>query len=192
MVEGAKKKMSFVSEAMVESIKSLGNGNFQVGDRGKTFEVDFGDSSTVCSCSCPEYQRERVLCRHFYAVFRSQHNYSWGNVSVLYTESPLLCLDVDEEEPSIDCNFHQEPAQTNPPIKSDNGLPIRRNNFNVILQETRSTLRQLLDLTYRLRYDFNMVKLDLLANLYFGKLIHFSLIADHYISVWSVTKSASE
>ena len=150
MVEGAKKKMSFVSEAMVTSLKSLGNGTFQVGDRGKTFQVDFGDNSSVCSCSCPEFQRERVLCRHFYAVFKSQHNYS-----VLYRESPLLCLDFDEDELSLDSNFLQQPALTKVPITIDNGLPIRRNNFNVILQETRSTLRQLLDLTYRLRYDLN-------------------------------------
>ena len=33
--------------------------------------VRFGDQDTICSCDCGSFKHNRVLCKHFFAVFES-------------------------------------------------------------------------------------------------------------------------
>ena len=57
----------------------------------KTYPVRFGNKSKYPSCQCLEWQKHRLPCKHFCAIF--QHTqWKWESLSLLYTNNPLFCL----------------------------------------------------------------------------------------------------
>ena len=67
-----------VSTRMIESAKETVNGVFRVlsddpgiGNEEKEYTVVFGDQETFCSCTCRDFRRTRLLCKHFFAAIES-------------------------------------------------------------------------------------------------------------------------
>lgn len=59
------------------------------------YTVRFGDSTQICSCDCPSFRIDRLLCKHFFAVFKSQHPFGFNNLSPLFLEHPYTTIDAD-------------------------------------------------------------------------------------------------
>ena len=63
---------------MTDSAREQTDGSFEVcsGDPGiidtkLIYNVSFGDNETLCSCSCQDFRRTRLLCKLFFAIIKS-------------------------------------------------------------------------------------------------------------------------
>ena len=56
------------------------------------YRVDFGDKDRFCSCTCNDYWRNRMLCKHFFTVIGSSKS-NLCNISKLFLEHPYINLD---------------------------------------------------------------------------------------------------
>ena len=79
------------SNAFTErDVCSLEEGKFTV--RG-TYMTDFGVASGEPSCSCKDWIKHKIPCKHFFAVFRLHPEWSWERLPSQYLRSPYLTLD---------------------------------------------------------------------------------------------------
>ena len=70
-------KQSRVTTYMIDSVKNIGNNKFHVSSKRNEslsqeikYEVYFCDESNYCYCSCGSFRKERVVCKHFFAVIK--------------------------------------------------------------------------------------------------------------------------
>ncbi len=47
------------------------------------------------SCECIDWERNRLPCKHFLAIFSCYPNYAFDQLSSVYKDSPFLTLDQD-------------------------------------------------------------------------------------------------
>lgn len=66
--------------------------SYTVKSTEKTYQVTMGSEKELPSCTCEDFRRNFLPCKHFFAVFKFS-NQSWRNLSPLYIESPYLNLD---------------------------------------------------------------------------------------------------
>ena len=91
-------KMDKVTTEMIDSVKVWTDNTFTVHSSDissdKSFIVDFGNEDTFCSCTCPDYRRNRMICKHFFAVIKSGIR-TYEDLTPLFRNSPFICLDED-------------------------------------------------------------------------------------------------
>ena len=68
-------------------------GFFKVRSPPNVYEVHFGDSKCLPSCQCPDWERTRLPCKHFFAIFKYFPQWNFHNFPEHYRESPFLSLD---------------------------------------------------------------------------------------------------
>ena len=56
------------------------------------YRVDFGEENWFCKCTCNDYGRNRMLCKHFFIVVDSSKS-NFYNISKPFLEHPYLNLD---------------------------------------------------------------------------------------------------
>ena len=56
------------------------------------YRVDFGDKDRFCSCTCDDYRRNRMLCKHFFTVIDSSKS-NFHKISKLFLKHPYINLD---------------------------------------------------------------------------------------------------
>ena len=56
------------------------------------YNVSFGDNETFCSCSCRDFRRTRLLCKHFFAIIESERK-QFSDLTKLFLNHPLTNLD---------------------------------------------------------------------------------------------------
>jgi len=69
---------------------------------GSVHNVDFGTSTGVPSCTCKDWARSNLPCKHFFAVFRFSKNWNWESLPQAYLNGPYLMLDYNH----LDCGHH--------------------------------------------------------------------------------------
>lgn len=57
------------------------------------YKLTFGDNQEPPACQCLSWQRTRLPCKHFFAVFRYYPNWQWDQLSPSYIYGPRLTLD---------------------------------------------------------------------------------------------------
>lgn len=142
-------------------------GIFKVqGSANNWYMVDFGLAKAVTpSCQCLSWMKSRLLCKHFFAVFR--HLPEWGFETILYdyTNQARLTLDNEVIPLSIDnqANGDRPPSPT--PSTSPEDIdtttvnPVTKltlpksthndqTNSNALARECRETLLEAKNLTY--------------------------------------------
>ena len=90
-------KISRVTDEMRSSDEESVNNTFMVksaSDNTKYHTVYFGDNVNVCSCTCKEFRKTRMLCKHIIAMVLVGKT-TFTDLSVLYLEHPLTNLDED-------------------------------------------------------------------------------------------------
>ena len=97
-VEHCKQKIKLASNIDKTGIKITDfPGVFEVKSESlsKTwYRVQFGSNDGERpSCECWAWQRSRLLCKHFFAVFNHHPEWNWENLPKEYWESPFITLD---------------------------------------------------------------------------------------------------
>ncbi len=82
-------------------IKVVGEGRFQFLVKSQDincsdlwYKVSFGNE-TMPSCECIDWERNRLPCKHFLAIFSCYPNCGFDQLSSVYKDSPFLTLDQD-------------------------------------------------------------------------------------------------
>ena len=85
---------------MIASVRRVNETNFTVKSADpssivkKVYMVDFGDASRYCCCTCPDFRRNRMLCKHFFAVIDSGLM-SFHNITPLFRQHVWTNLDAE-------------------------------------------------------------------------------------------------
>ena len=79
-------------------------------ESGHRYEVNFGMDTTeeMPSCTCKDWLRHQLPCKHFFAVFQYRKKWQWEQLPSKYLKSAYLSMDVD----SIHCHFQQRSEPT--------------------------------------------------------------------------------
>ena len=73
-----------------------GDGIFEVlKDTGSKQTVNFGLAveDKMPSCTCMDWQRYHIPCKHFFAVFHHRPNWQWECLPAAYLQGPYLSMD---------------------------------------------------------------------------------------------------
>ena len=69
-------------------------GEFQVHGKTCVHAVDLGQVSGMPSCTCLDWIKHHIPCKHMFAIFEHKENWSWNNLSQQHLSQPHLCTDV--------------------------------------------------------------------------------------------------
>ncbi|XP_035699646.1 uncharacterized protein LOC118432224 [Branchiostoma floridae] len=78
------------------SIVDKGEGHFTVksSSRQNTHHTtSFGINNSIPSCTCKDWQRFKLPCKHFCAVFHHVPGWGWHSLSPMYRDNPIFSLD---------------------------------------------------------------------------------------------------
>ena len=95
----------------LQDVKMISKGKFEIRTpRDKRYyKLTFGEENVQPACQCVYWQRTRLPCKHFFAVFRHNPEWQWNQLSTAYITSPRLTLDeavidtpaLNNEEPNV-------------------------------------------------------------------------------------------
>ena len=122
-----------VSTRMIESVREAADGSFFVSsddpgisDEVKEYNVVFGNQETFCSCTCRDYRRTRLLCKHFFAVIDSNKR-QFHEISPLFLNHPFTNLDNglfgenERNENDVNCQTSELPDDGGPNCSDNRG-----------------------------------------------------------------------
>lgn len=70
------------------------NGIFSVhGKSGYTHTMDFGTQTKKPSCTCQDWIRYNIPCKHFFIVCMTKGEWGWNSLPQDYLKNPYLCCD---------------------------------------------------------------------------------------------------
>ena len=76
------------------------NGIFTIkGSSGTIYTINFGGSSGEPSCSCFDWIRWNIPCKHFFAIFRLIPNWNWNHLPSSYRSSAYLSTETALQNP---------------------------------------------------------------------------------------------
>ncbi|XP_028402994.1 uncharacterized protein LOC114525772 [Dendronephthya gigantea] len=83
-------------------------------ERRWQWRTSFGsDSDDSPSCDCYDWERQRLPCIHFFAIFRNYPSWSFEKLPKSYTESQFLTVDRVGFKPIIESSRNEENSQLN-------------------------------------------------------------------------------
>ena len=62
---------------------------------GETYRVNFGSDEVLPSCSCYDWKKNLMLCKHMMAVMRCRKDITWESLAPAYKNSNFSKMDVD-------------------------------------------------------------------------------------------------
>ena len=69
-------------------------GKFQVHGKTRVHTVDLGQASGMPSCTCLDWIKHHIPCKHMFAIIEHKENWSWNDLPQQYLSQPHLCADV--------------------------------------------------------------------------------------------------
>ena len=78
------------------TVQDCTEGVFEVlKDTGKKHTVNFGmtTENNMPSCTCMDWQRHQIPCKHFFSVFVNRPNWQWESLPTTYLQGPYLSMD---------------------------------------------------------------------------------------------------
>lgn len=78
-----------------ESVKQLNNsGKFTVtSPSGNKHTIQFSNQENLPECSCKDWSKWHIPCKHFFTIFKHFSNWRWSNLPKKYLESEYLTAD---------------------------------------------------------------------------------------------------
>ena len=156
----------------------------------KEYVVDFGNEQRYCSCTCPDFKNNRMICKHFFTVIEGHHrtdndipqlfrDHVWINLGgKLFTSSSLTRTHLkssNNTESQNNLMLNQEKdlfekckeISNSPPKRVYNEtLKTHQNSVRWLQIDLRATLKELHDLTYTVKNeDFLKTARNEIANL---------------------------
>ena len=75
------------------TVQDAVNGVFKVmGSSGKPYTVDFGKTINKPSCSCLDWIKWQIPCKHFFSIFRLVPEWSWDALPSSYRNNPAISV----------------------------------------------------------------------------------------------------
>ena len=75
------------------TIQDATNGVFTVkGSSGKAYTFDFGRTTSKPSCSCLDWIKWQIPCKHFFAIFRLVPEWNWDALPSSYRNNPTISV----------------------------------------------------------------------------------------------------
>ena len=79
-----------------KDVTPTGKGVFEVNKtNGSKHTVDFGCSASSPSCTCKDWVRWHIPCKHLFAVFNYVPGWNWNSLPQCYLHSAYLSMDTD-------------------------------------------------------------------------------------------------
>ena len=80
----------------IESDVGFISRKFQVKSMSKEgyHKICLGDKHALPTCTCKDWKKFLMPCKHFLAVFEHAEGVSWNSLSKIYTSSPFFTIDV--------------------------------------------------------------------------------------------------
>ena len=163
------KRISAAEEIKPDYIKEGGNkGEFyvrSVESKDTWYNLSFGGDDTLPKCNCPDFCHTGLLCKHFFAVFEHQKEWTWDALPKSYRENPHLCLD-DAVVFRSTCDLsHYSTTEdpTDPPLPTFVPQPqvqpkvTKENEITREAMKCRETLKQITSLTHNVE-DLDALK----------------------------------
>ena len=123
------------------------HGKFEVrsqDDSSKFYTLSFGsDSGDSPSCDCYDWERHRLPCKHFFAIFRNYPSWSFEKLPKWYTESQFLTVDregfkrVTESPPIEECVQLNPSEPTDAPENENQATKNERNVTPALVDELK-------------------------------------------------------
>ena len=88
--EKARKKFS--PEDITSADKETGIFSVR-GKSGYIHTVDFGRQTGHPNCTCQDWARNNLPCKHFFVIFININGWGWSSLPQCYLSSPYLCCD---------------------------------------------------------------------------------------------------
>ena len=146
----------------------------------KEYEVFLGNESKFCSCSCHDFRRYRMLCKHFFTIFNSNLA-KFDDLSPLFLNHPYMILDhsMFGNNIEIDSPSWKDETPSNKIVeefdKLNNEFPentettYSNHRDDLIMKSSvtkrkkidiRSNVKQLIDLTFTTNEEHVIIELD--------------------------------
>ncbi|XP_078700653.1 uncharacterized protein LOC144927209 [Branchiostoma floridae x Branchiostoma belcheri] len=142
------------------SIVNKGDGVFQVKSSSQStyHTISFGTNNTMPSCTCTDWMRYKLPCKHLCAVFQHVPEWGWESFPSKYKDNPIFTLDTkylghipSSDGPDEDDNDAIISTITVDDVQPTRtcSLPARRRSKKVTLRtQCASVIRELTELTY--------------------------------------------
>ena len=76
---------------------------------GETYGVNFGSDEVLPSCSCYDWKKNLMLCKHMMALMRCRKDITWESLAPAYKNSNFFKIDVDvikgDSSRNVRCQF---------------------------------------------------------------------------------------
>ena len=140
-----------------------GSGNFKCKSQSESnlwYNLSFGDEKNMPRCSCPDFSRTGLPCRHFFAVFNYYPKWQWTSLPGQYTEHPNISLDgnsisthtingnVLNDISNVETNLEHDILEKGQ--KLQNIFVPRQKDTQKEAKTCREILKQLTDMTYNI------------------------------------------
>ena len=91
-------------------ITNVGHGEFMVESQSsstESYKVQFGDLSTMPSCTCFDWLKHHWPCKHFLAIYNHFPEWDWDRMSPSYTSGPYfkIVIPVDSDTDGLESDF---------------------------------------------------------------------------------------
>ncbi|XP_078695173.1 uncharacterized protein LOC144924097 [Branchiostoma floridae x Branchiostoma belcheri] len=131
-------------------------------ERGKVQTVSFGYDNTMPSCTCHDWARYLLPCKHFCAVFRLVPDWGWEALPSAYKDNPLFSIDQScvgqsqekevEEEVEVNEEVQEEMGEeVELPYVSLEEKKTTRSKRDLMRRACGSVLREIIENTYHLQ-----------------------------------------
>lgn len=75
----------------------------------KMYEVNFNaNHAGLPSCGCPDWKKNHLPCKHFFAVFKKNAAWGWDSLPMNYKNNPFINLDIGHFSNSSDFSVQME------------------------------------------------------------------------------------
>ena len=100
------------------------NGVYEVKSHsGKLHMVDFGKQSMQPSCSCKDWTRHHIPCKHFFTVFCYIPSWQWDSLPTSYLQSEYLSQDSMALDVIQETNSHSPSSDEPENVQSTSDNP---------------------------------------------------------------------
>ena len=134
IVQHCLEKIDLAKSIPTHHVISKGEGQFEVHSQTATldvwYKVSFGKHAATPSCTCKEWHRTHLPCKHMFAIFRHKPDWGFDNLNKAYRTSPFFTLDedliipIDNALPVTDFPRKERmianSEETDKPLKEDN------------------------------------------------------------------------
>jgi len=144
-VQHMKARLEEAKDYTANDVIELDHDTFSVksqSEPSKYHTVYFGDDEDMPCCTCRDWARHLLPCKHFFAIFQQVSGWGWENLPASYKDNPLFtlddsCLGQKADSPSTSASVSVEASSATQLAFIPASLPEKKSSDKRIAKETR-------------------------------------------------------